>query len=238
MHIGMAVAPYVAHAKQVSDLVEVRPELRGGMRNHLLALYVLLAIPTVGAEVLAVLRAHDRDAVVSIFLRGRQLQLEFAVNVAAMCRLVVGPIQFFIIVRRLQPVHSIPKVLGLPHQALGKCLKLSRLPRLNLALRRMGANGEKSLLVFLALLLQRRVSVSALCRKAFLRRTSSLAAACGELTFRLYVPREIKRLQSRARLLKTFGWRAGDAIVGNNQIVGSTRTDSTIFSITYRLRSG
>src|SRR5215472_8049583 len=131
--------PYVAQAKQVSNLVEVRPELSRGMRNHLLALYVLLAIkPTVGAEVLAVLRAHDRDGIVSVFLRGRQLQFEFAVNVAAMCELVVGPIQFFIIVRSLQPIHSIPKVLGLPHPALGKCLKLSRFPRLNLALRRMG----------------------------------------------------------------------------------------------------
>ena|SRR5215471_7515727 len=57
--------------------------------------------------------------------------------------------------------------------------------------------------------------------------------ACDELTFRLYVPNTFHKIghfghQSRARLLRTFGFGAADVIVRNDEVVGSIPTSSTI----------
>jgi len=56
---------------------------------------------------------------------------------------------------------------------------------------------------------------------------------CDELTFRLYVPITFQKNrvfgpQSRARLLKILGFGTGDAIVRNDEVVGSIPTRSTI----------
>src|SRR5215469_3793546 len=58
---------------------------------------------------------------------------------------------------------------------------------------------------------------------------------CDELTFRLYVPitfqkNQVFRPQSRARLLKIFDFGTGDAIVRNDEVVGSIPTSSAFLN--------
>ena len=68
---------------------------------------------------------------------------------------------------------------------------------------------------------------------ALIEEDFSMPPACDELTFRLYVPNTFQKNQgfspqSRARLLKIFDFCTGDAIVRNDEVVGSIPTSSTI----------
>src|SRR5262249_17275848 len=70
-------------------------------------------------------------------------------------------------------------------------------------------------------------------QEGFREEDCSMPPACDEFTFRLYVPITFQKNQafgpqSRARLLKTFGWQTGDDIVRNDEVVGSIPTSSTI----------
>ena len=62
---------------------------------------------------------------------------------------------------------------------------------------------------------------------------------CDELTFRIYVPNTFQKNQvfgpqAGARLLKRVVFGTDDAMVRNDEVVGSIPTSSTIFSTTYK----
>src|SRR5579883_421781 len=124
----------------MSDLVIVGPELDCGMRNHLLGLDVVLAVEyRVRAEIDAILRAHDGDGVMCVGRRVRRLEIELAIDIAAVCvsmrRDVIESVVAF---GRLEPELPVPERLRAARHVANEPLELAWLPFLDRLFRRGG----------------------------------------------------------------------------------------------------